>query len=1193
MGDEPSTLQVPASPRFGVLGPLQVTDVDHRPLSLGGPRARELLALLLLNANRPLSSEYLVTAMWGESPSDGAATTLRTHVAAVRRVLASAGAGDALSTRAGGYMLTLDRADLDAEVFASLVDRGQEALGIGDPAHAAALLAEALALWRGDVLSDLGPPDFADAAVARLGEVRVIAEETAMAAALDLGQHREVVGRLQEMVAAHPFHERLCGQLMLALYRSGRQVDALSVYAETKQRLDEELGLDPSPDLQALETAVLRQDPALLLSVDAAPAVTEVRPSASTPRVPLPQQPPDAVFAALRRSAMVGRDAGLETARQAWQAARDGGRGLVAVSGPAGVGKSRLAAELAHLASQDGATVLIGRCDAAVPYAALASALAGSAAARQLAVGAPPGVRARLHPLFPLVPDDEIEPQGAGDPAQRAALVRAVEWMLAALVAEAPVLLVVEDAERLTEEESNLLAALVTRLPERTLVAVCFRDPPGSRHRPLADLLGRGGVYELTRLVSLEALGREDLAVLVASMHTVDAEVPPAFVEELWQRTAGNPFFAREVLRDVDPADLRSGRLGQGLPAGLRGVLRHRLGQLPDDTRAAVSAAAVLGREVELARLSHLLEEREERVVNALDQALTSGFLVEAGQSWAGGYAFPHEVMLEAVYAEIPVPRRQRLHRRAVDAVLGTSTAEADVIAAAGHALEAGPAADPAEVAALVERAANLAAASFGFDVAVRLAEARLPLLRRSAPKAEQAAADVEVARLRLRAGRGYDRVVELLERALGTYLSLGDTAAAGMVHSRIGGALVIPHPDMDVVRSLEHFAAAERMLPQSTDRFGLHRGRLSAAMHALDTATMASAAERCSAIAESAGRPELVVVAEWGRGWLALDLGRPAAALTHLEEAWSRAQALGDPLFGWPPTNAASLICTVYLLDPTQGRSWCRRGLGQPRVDQLAHPHDALVDQLVLALATTGELDAARRAAARLPEEAVGRRLVRFLLGEWEEAAAQWQAALDHDLAAGDRHDAVANARWLADALLVLGEERRAAEVLHQGLEIASSAPQVPSEVWLRARLAGLATTEPDHATAHLARCEQVLAAGDDWRGLVGEVALARAGVALRDSDWRAAGVAAEQAVTVFEDYGLPWRQAAALQAWGRALDGFGRTAEAAARRGEADAVLAQIGAPERWQTDEPAGAARRRRTSTRPQRASTTLEP
>ena len=292
MGDEPSTQQVPASPRFGILGPLQVSDAGHRPLPLGGPRARELLALLLLNPNRPLSSDYLVTAMWGESPSDGAATTLRTHVGAVRRVLASAGAGEALGTSPGGYRLALDRADLDAEVFAGLVDRGQEALGIGDPAHAAALLGEALALWRGDVLSDLGPPDFAEAAVARLGELRVVAEETAMAAALALGQHREVVGHLQELVAAHPFHERLCGQLMLALYRSGRQVDALSVYAETRQRLGEELGLDPGPDLQALETAVLRQDPALLLSVDATAPVTEVGPRPPRQGQPSPDNPP-------------------------------------------------------------------------------------------------------------------------------------------------------------------------------------------------------------------------------------------------------------------------------------------------------------------------------------------------------------------------------------------------------------------------------------------------------------------------------------------------------------------------------------------------------------------------------------------------------------------------------------------------------------------------------------------------------------------------------------------------------------------------------------------------------------------------------------------------------------------------------------------------------------------------------------
>ena len=415
MGDEPSTQQVAASPRFGILGPLQVTDAGHRPLPLGGPRARELLALLLLNPNRPLSSEYLVTAMWGESPSDGAATTLRSHVGAVRRVLAAAGAGDALGTRAGGYLLALAPADLDAEVFAGLYERPQEALGIGDPAHAAALLGEALALWRGDVLSDLGPPDFADAVVARRGA--------------SLGRGGDRRGRRARPRPASGGGGAAAGAgrgppLPRAAVRAAdagavplgpagrRAVGVCGDQAAPRRGAGPRSG----PDLQELQTAVLRQDPQLLLSVDATAPVTEVGPSPSTPRETLARQPPDAVFAALRRSAMVGRDAGLETTRAAWQDARDGGRGLLAVGGPAGVGKSRLAAEGADLATQDGAIVLVGRCDPAVPYAGLASAFAGSAAARQLAAAVPPGARARLHPLLPLEPDAEILPQGAGHP---------------------------------------------------------------------------------------------------------------------------------------------------------------------------------------------------------------------------------------------------------------------------------------------------------------------------------------------------------------------------------------------------------------------------------------------------------------------------------------------------------------------------------------------------------------------------------------------------------------------------------------------------------------------------------------------------------------------------------------------------------------------------------------------------------
>jgi DNA-binding SARP family transcriptional activator len=267
-----------STPRFGILGRLQVRDGSGRQVPLGGWRVRELLAVLLLHPNVALSKDRLVDTMWGEAAGAGAGITLRTHVGAVRRVLSAAGVGDTLQTVPGGYVLVLDPGDLDAEAFELLVRRGQEALTSGSPAQAADLLGAALALWRGEPLNDLGAPGFAESTVARLMEMRLVAEETAIDAALELGRHQEVVGRLQQLVTEHPFRERLCGQLMIALYRSARQVDALTAYAALRRRLDEELGLDPSPLLRDLQAAILRQAPALL---------PPVSPAASDPRLVL------------------------------------------------------------------------------------------------------------------------------------------------------------------------------------------------------------------------------------------------------------------------------------------------------------------------------------------------------------------------------------------------------------------------------------------------------------------------------------------------------------------------------------------------------------------------------------------------------------------------------------------------------------------------------------------------------------------------------------------------------------------------------------------------------------------------------------------------------------------------------------------------------------------------------------------
>lgn len=266
----PTTLTLPpvdpvAAPevRFGILGPLCVGVEGGTQLDLGGRKQRELLALLLINLNRCVPASRIADALWRGSPPAGADITLRTHVSHLRRRLAEVGAQDALVTGQAGYGLFLKPDQLDAARFERLVTLGQSARRAGQLRRAAELLSEALGLWRGAVLEDLGSPDFGTTDAARLAELRLAVLDQRIDADLALGRHRDVIAELEGLVAAHPFREPLHCQLMVALYRSGRQAEALAVGAAVRLRLDEELGVDPSPALRDTETAILRQDPAL------------------------------------------------------------------------------------------------------------------------------------------------------------------------------------------------------------------------------------------------------------------------------------------------------------------------------------------------------------------------------------------------------------------------------------------------------------------------------------------------------------------------------------------------------------------------------------------------------------------------------------------------------------------------------------------------------------------------------------------------------------------------------------------------------------------------------------------------------------------------------------------------------------------------------------------------------------------
>ena len=256
---------------FRILGPLEVR-VDGAVVAVGGPRQRALLALLLLNANRVVSRERLVAELFG----DGSATAARRLNVQISRLRKTLGDDERLVTRPPGYLLCVEEGQLDLEAFERLSAEGLQAREDGDPERTARILRSAESLWRGRPLADLEFERFARVEIERLEELRLATVEERVDTELALGRNGPLVSELESLVAEHPLRERLRGQLMLALYRSGRQADALEVYRKGRAVLVEQLALEPGPRLRELEQAILRQDGSLEVEARAEPTVIAV-----------------------------------------------------------------------------------------------------------------------------------------------------------------------------------------------------------------------------------------------------------------------------------------------------------------------------------------------------------------------------------------------------------------------------------------------------------------------------------------------------------------------------------------------------------------------------------------------------------------------------------------------------------------------------------------------------------------------------------------------------------------------------------------------------------------------------------------------------------------------------------------------------------------------------------------------------
>jgi DNA-binding SARP family transcriptional activator len=677
--------------QFRILGPLEILRRGS-VIEASGRKPRALLARLLLDANRTVSVDALVDSLWGDQPPPSAFKMVHIYVSQLRKVLPSG----VLHTRAPGYLLDIAPEAIDMLRFNRLRAEGRAAIAEGDAATAAERMRAALSLWRGPALIEFSEP-FAAVAAAHLEELRLATLEERIDADLALGHHRDVVAELQVLAADHPHRERPRCQLMLALYRAGRHAEALAAYDDYRRALDDELGIAPSAALSELQYRILNQDP----SLDGEPPGDRPRPLR---------------IAAAAPDGIVGRTGEIERLERAFDAAAAGRGATALIAGPAGIGKTRLARELADRARRAGATVLTGRSidlvGASLPYLPLIDALRPVRGAPELA-GLP-----ELSRLIPAAGGS------APGPVRRAAdsqlhLFDEVLEVLDRLSVAAPVVLVLEDMHWADGSTLDLLAYLAHAVRDRRVLIVASWRREATQSDDAVARLRRTGTVAF---MELGPLSRGDLQVLLAR----SAETPLAaeLVEVVCTRAEGNPFFAEELLA----AALRG---ENSLPCVLRDLLMTHLDRLGPAGMAIVRVVAAAGRAVPHRLLTAAVSLPEPEILQALRHAVDHAVLIP--DHAAGTYRFRHALIAEAAYATLLPGEREAVHERIARA-LGAMRVSAGELAE--HWIAAGR---PVEALSASLRAARDAEAVSGLSEALRHVERVLELWEQ-VPDAEEVA---------------------------------------------------------------------------------------------------------------------------------------------------------------------------------------------------------------------------------------------------------------------------------------------------------------------------------------------------------------------------------------------------------------------------------------------------------------------
>ena len=625
---------------------------------LPGRQGRLLFTYLAAHRERACPRAELADILWPEEPPAAAETALSALLSKLRRALGSetlTGRSELQLTFAGGVWI-------DVEDAAAAARRAEVSLQAGDWVAAAGAARDALSDATGDFLPDCDGPWLHEQRGA-LDVLRIRAYEVLGEASLRTGELAEATAAARGAIVLAPFRESAHRLLMEAHASAGNPAEALRAFEELRSLLRDELGTAPGPATLAVHERLLHG------GVPARPAIA--------PRPPAVRRWPAPLETARGRHAFVGRAAEAARLHDAWRRATDGHRTLVLLAGEAGIGKTRLAAELAAHAHGEGAVVLFGRCDDEVPapYQPVVQMLRGWAGGASLApVAERLGPRAAelgiVLPELGLPAADPGSLRGSEQGAQRLRFFDAVAALLAELAGSAPLLAVFDDLHWADLPTLQLVKQLVRApAPERALfLATARAEERVEALEPLMAALRRDGALELVDLGGLDA---EETGALVSAVGGRPAT--PEIVAELHEQTDGNPFFIEEIVRQLADGD---GRLG-AVPAGVREVTGRRLAQLGEPTRQMLATAAVIGREFDFDVLEEVDLLGGDELVAALEEAVDARVLRE-DEERVGRYAFGHALMRATLYDGLSALRRARLHSRVGEALIACRGAQLD-----------------------------------------------------------------------------------------------------------------------------------------------------------------------------------------------------------------------------------------------------------------------------------------------------------------------------------------------------------------------------------------------------------------------------------------------------------------------------------------------------------------------------------